>query len=212
LRLHTGKVLVIAGSGNNRKRFEAGKFESLLWDPATGEFKQVHTPSDMFCAGHAFLPDGRLLIAGGTTRYEVLEDDVKRAAGAMTIKDESPDARPQVLEKGARIVSPGGTAFRTTREVVIEPAAKRVRPNGTHDGDGERDRGLGGGRQPRPRLGHRAPDPVQRISLYRLRIGNITTAVPTLPIIRKISRRAPSLTRVSSPAAKMYSVSLSIES
>jgi len=44
---------------------------------------------------------------------------------------------------------------------------------------------------------------MERVSLYRLRIGNITTAVPTLPIIRKISRRAPSVTRVSSPAPRI---------
>ena len=74
--LHTGKVLLIAGSGNNRKAFEAGTFETVLWDPAPTSSSEIPTPSDMFCAGHAFLPDGNLLIAGGTKRYEVLEEDV----------------------------------------------------------------------------------------------------------------------------------------
>jgi hypothetical protein len=35
------------------------------WDPATGVFTPVPAPSLLFCSGHAFLPDGRLLVAGG---------------------------------------------------------------------------------------------------------------------------------------------------
>jgi hypothetical protein len=124
--LRTGKVLIIAGSGNNRKQFDAGKFKTLLWDPETDEFKHVHTPSDMFCAGHAFLPDGKVLIAGGTRRYEKLAADVTHAAGVMTVKNESPDGGPVTLEKGTRFVSPGGVAFATTKDVVVKPAAKEV--------------------------------------------------------------------------------------
>src|SRR5690349_17331036 len=36
-----------------------------VWDPATGTFTPVPAPSLLFCAGHDFLPDGRLLVAGG---------------------------------------------------------------------------------------------------------------------------------------------------
>jgi galactose oxidase len=36
-----------------------------VWDPATGAFTVVPAPSLLFCAGHDFLPDGRLLVAGG---------------------------------------------------------------------------------------------------------------------------------------------------
>ena len=36
-----------------------------VWDPATGTFAAAPSPSLMFCAGHNFLPDGRLLVAGG---------------------------------------------------------------------------------------------------------------------------------------------------
>jgi hypothetical protein len=36
-----------------------------VWDPATGSFTAVASPSLLFCAGHDFLPDGRLLVAGG---------------------------------------------------------------------------------------------------------------------------------------------------
>ena len=36
-----------------------------VWDPATGGFAAVPSPALLFCAGHTFLPDGRLLVAGG---------------------------------------------------------------------------------------------------------------------------------------------------
>jgi galactose oxidase len=36
-----------------------------IWDPATGLSRSVPSEDWLFCAGHGFLPDGRLLIAGG---------------------------------------------------------------------------------------------------------------------------------------------------
>ena len=36
-----------------------------VWDPATGVFTPIPSPALLFCAGHSFLPDGRLLVAGG---------------------------------------------------------------------------------------------------------------------------------------------------
>ncbi|HUR95291.1 MAG TPA: Ig-like domain-containing protein [Gemmatimonadales bacterium] len=36
-----------------------------VWDPATGDFEAKPSPSLLFCSGHGFLPDGRLLVAGG---------------------------------------------------------------------------------------------------------------------------------------------------
>jgi hypothetical protein len=68
--LHTGKVLLVAGSGNDVDTFRAGRFETSTWDPTTDEFASVATPWDAFCAGHAQLADGRLLVAGGTAGYE----------------------------------------------------------------------------------------------------------------------------------------------
>ncbi len=70
--LRTGKVLLIAGSGNNEEAFAANSFRTVIWDPETGSFTEVPTPWDVFCAGHVFLPDGKLLVAGGTNGYEDL--------------------------------------------------------------------------------------------------------------------------------------------
>ena len=67
--LNNGKVLLIAGSGNNAQNFAAGSFESMLYDPSTGKYRKIKTPVDMFCAGHVQLSDGRVLIMGGTKKY-----------------------------------------------------------------------------------------------------------------------------------------------
>ncbi|MET9389881.1 galactose oxidase-like domain-containing protein [Streptomyces sp. NPDC006624] len=64
-----GKVLLIAGSGNDESMFEAGTFTSAVYDPADGSYKIIPTPKDMFCAGHVQLQDGRVLIMSGNKGY-----------------------------------------------------------------------------------------------------------------------------------------------
>ncbi|NIZ91683.1 DUF1929 domain-containing protein [Kineosporiaceae bacterium B12] len=122
--LYTGKMLIIAGSGNDTKQFAAGTFKSILWDPATDTYEDVPTPEDMFCGGHAFLPNGNLLIAGGTRRYEVLAGEVRNAAGPVVLKNESPDSRPVSLAKGTELVTATGLRYRTTEDAVLQPAEK----------------------------------------------------------------------------------------
>ena len=39
--------------------------EPVLWDPSTNSFGSAARPVDLFCSGHALLPDGRLFVAGG---------------------------------------------------------------------------------------------------------------------------------------------------
>ncbi|MEU5219498.1 kelch motif-containing protein [Streptomyces sp. NPDC020807] len=121
--LHTGKVLLIAGSGNDQKNFDAGTFESILWDPVKNTFKKIPTPEDFFCSGHTQLPDGRLLVAGGTARYEVLGDEVDKAGGGMRVKNESPD-RAVTLKKGTVFRSPSGVEYVSKFDVTV-PKAKR---------------------------------------------------------------------------------------
>ncbi len=36
-----------------------------VWDPATGRFTAIPSPALLFCSGHSFLPDGRLVVSGG---------------------------------------------------------------------------------------------------------------------------------------------------
>lgn len=85
--LHTGKILLIAGSGNDADNFDRKKFDTRVWDPVKQTIKRVPTPADLFCTGHTQLSNGNLLIAGGTKRYEKLKGDVTKAAW--------PDDHPQ---------------------------------------------------------------------------------------------------------------------
>lgn len=58
--LPTGKVLLWSGTA------EVGDpLESRVWDPATGAMTTQTYGEDLFCSGHSFMPDGRLLVAGG---------------------------------------------------------------------------------------------------------------------------------------------------
>jgi hypothetical protein len=69
--LHTGKVLAFGGSGNDETAL-ADPHPAELFDPEAGTVEVVDEDlaGDVFCAGHAFLPDGRLLAAGGTAGYD----------------------------------------------------------------------------------------------------------------------------------------------
>lgn len=67
--LRTGKVLLIAGSGNDADQFRAGSFRAALWDPVANTYQTLTVPKDMFCSGHVTLADGRVLIQGGTKAY-----------------------------------------------------------------------------------------------------------------------------------------------
>lgn len=128
--LHTGKVLIVAGSGNDRDDFDAGTFRTVLHDPRTGAFTEAVTPTDVFCAGHTFLPDGNLLVAGGTRSYEKLAKDITHAAGVMKIKNESAVGGPRFFAEGTRLRSAKGHLY-VTREDVTVAAATTVR-HGRH--------------------------------------------------------------------------------
>jgi hypothetical protein len=88
--LHTGKVLAFGGSGNDESHlnspYPAEIFEPCYEDTRhTGgdsedeintdinrvyEISNNSITGDIFCSGHAFLPDGRLIVAGGTRKYD----------------------------------------------------------------------------------------------------------------------------------------------
>src|SRR5215469_10368812 len=61
--MHTGKVLIIAGSGNdpNNHTLHAG-----VWDPKTDTMRTFLISYDMFCNGMVILPNGKPFVLGGT--------------------------------------------------------------------------------------------------------------------------------------------------
>ncbi|MGW0082377.1 galactose oxidase-like domain-containing protein [Streptomyces sp. NPDC003393] len=122
--LHTGKVLLVAGSGNDQENFDAKRFDSRIWDPVRGTVKKVPTPDDLFCTGHTQLGDGKILIAGGTKRYEKLEGDVTKAGGLMIVHNENPD-KPITLPAGTRFTGRANGKTFVSKDPVLVPRAKK---------------------------------------------------------------------------------------
>ncbi|MEU0780082.1 kelch motif-containing protein [Streptomyces sp. NPDC006173] len=123
--LHTGKILLIAGSGNNQQNFDAKRFDTRIWDPVKGTIKKIPTPADLFCTGHTQLANGNLLIAGGTKRYETLKGDVTKAGGLMVVHNENPD-RPITLPAGSAFTGKENGRTFVSKDPVLVPRAKKV--------------------------------------------------------------------------------------
>src|SRR5690349_8258010 len=74
--LNNGKILIVAGSGNcppSQSGCPSGPPYGIsnssgagLYDPVAGTFTQFTLSWDMFCNSMVVLPDGRVLIDGGT--------------------------------------------------------------------------------------------------------------------------------------------------
>ncbi|WSM40231.1 kelch motif-containing protein [Streptomyces cellulosae] len=122
--LRTGKVLLVAGSGNNQDNFDAKKYDTRIWDPVKGTIKKVPTPNDLFCTGHTQLANGNLLIAGGTKRYEKLKGDVKKAGGLMLVHNENPD-KPITLPAGTKFTGKENGKTFVSKDPVLVPRAKK---------------------------------------------------------------------------------------
>jgi len=78
--LHTGNILIVAGSGNcppSQSGCPSGapygpsnKSGALLLNPTNGAITQFTLSWDMFCNGMVVLPDGRAFINSGTIQYD----------------------------------------------------------------------------------------------------------------------------------------------
>jgi hypothetical protein len=68
--LRTGKIIYYSGFRKPTRE----ETQTRIWNPQASpsdgdRITNPLTPTDLFCAGHAFLPDGRLLSTGGTMEY-----------------------------------------------------------------------------------------------------------------------------------------------
>lgn len=80
--LHTGKILYFGGDEHDPGRNVRGRTDSSvlhtarIFDCRTNEISRINQiDTDVFCCGHSFLADGRLLVAGGTGSYNQAEED-----------------------------------------------------------------------------------------------------------------------------------------
>ncbi|MBI3537988.1 MAG: DUF1929 domain-containing protein [Chloroflexi bacterium] len=74
-----GKVLYFSGSDHDADLSAAKNIDhTRLYDPVTNKIEIIGSPNfDVFCSGHAFLADGKLLVAGGTHEYDVYPDPLQ---------------------------------------------------------------------------------------------------------------------------------------
>jgi hypothetical protein len=72
--LPNGRIFYFAGSGYHEDHMD-GPFEAKILDPATGAETNVPVSEDIFCAGQSPLPNGNILVTGGTLRYDLAPDN-----------------------------------------------------------------------------------------------------------------------------------------
>jgi hypothetical protein len=72
--LPNGRIFYLAGSGYHSSH-QNGPFEARILDPDNGSDSNVSMSKDLFCAGQAPLPNGNILLAGGTLRYDIAPDN-----------------------------------------------------------------------------------------------------------------------------------------
>ncbi|TKK80704.1 hypothetical protein FDA94_35520 [Herbidospora galbida] len=66
----TGKIVIFSGDKHNKPTDPQDINQCELFDCESLTLQKIDAPtSDVFCSGHAFLSDGRLLVAGGTERW-----------------------------------------------------------------------------------------------------------------------------------------------
>ncbi len=123
--LSNGKVLYFGGS-QHLYIPNPPIDNTRLWDPQTGHVEQAPSPVppyDLFCCGHAFLADGELLVAGGTSGYPPpdlpAEEHHQHYRGSR---------RTALFDPRA---STGTNPWRPTPDLNIDPAHTQTNLDGT---------------------------------------------------------------------------------
>jgi hypothetical protein len=133
--LPNGKVLYFGGSQHiydptlhsvNDPRLD----NTRLWNPQTGQVEKIESPHplyDLFCCGHSFLADGKLLVAGGTSGYPPPPPDFHHEHYRGTRRASLFD--PNITQ---------GNPWITAQEMNVDPAndSGAINDDGTHGSGG----------------------------------------------------------------------------
>ena len=117
----------------------------FLWNPANGEM--THTPqptlsdgttnANLFCSGHAFLPDGRLLVAGGhladghgLNQATIYDPAANTWTPTATMEDGRWYPTAIALPSGS-VLALSGSFFDPTQNLVVNNVIPQIWSNGT---------------------------------------------------------------------------------
>ncbi|MDY7101070.1 MAG: galactose oxidase-like domain-containing protein [Actinomycetota bacterium] len=131
------RVLVIGRRDRPDQTLNEQSCTPFVWDPATGESTFTAQPLsidgatvNLFCAGHAFLADGRLLVVGG----HIEDSDGISQASAFDWRDDTWTALPPMTAPGGQEVRrwyPTCTTLPDGRVLVLSGSfIDRARPFG----------------------------------------------------------------------------------
>jgi hypothetical protein len=75
--MHTGQVLIVAGSENNPVNHNKTS-KAAVWDLGGGKITRTRDLNwAVFCNGWAFFPDGRCFVIGGTANYDPFKGEAR---------------------------------------------------------------------------------------------------------------------------------------
>ncbi|HEX5200877.1 MAG TPA: galactose oxidase-like domain-containing protein [Actinoplanes sp.] len=132
--LPTGSVLFFAGSGNDPDRHGGRQYPTAVWHYPRPAYSNSLSPADLFCCGHAFLPDGRLLASGGTEQYDPFFG--LRQAVTFDPHAGTPDPASPTGTTGAWTVEPDMSGGRWYPTLVALPDGRVLAVSGL-DGDSQ---------------------------------------------------------------------------
>lgn len=129
-----GKILMVHRPGKNGT---ATSLRSILWDPSTDVRREIPTPTNLFCAGHVLMPDGRALIVGGTISYTPFKG--AKTSYAFNFETEKYEVLPSMLKgrwypsvvtmpDGREVIASGldETGVKTNIHEVFDPATNTM--------------------------------------------------------------------------------------
>ena len=123
--LRTGKVLLHLRVGQPELRVRRpGRFRAGLLDPVSGAYRAVDPPYDMFCAGHAQLPNGNVLVVGGTAAYPTATDGWQGSRGVRVRRGDRALDRPDRAWRAAAGTRPRSRRRRVTSGTSPAPTSR----------------------------------------------------------------------------------------